>query len=65
MGKFTISMAIFHSYVRLPEGNPKLFENNPSGWNPKMTRSTPFHQGFGVLMKGFAARGTVKPDAQE
>ena len=23
MGKFTISMVIFHSYVKLPEGNPK------------------------------------------
>jgi len=28
MGKSTISMAIFNSYVSLPEGNPFIF-----GWN--------------------------------
>ena len=58
---------IFHSYVSLPEGNPKLFENNPSGWTPKMTDDPPHSRDFGCsLMKGFfSARGTVKPDAQE
>jgi hypothetical protein len=27
MGKLTISMAIFNSYVKLPEGNLKRLEN--------------------------------------
>ena len=32
-GKLTISMAIFKSYVKLPEGNIGLFETNPSEKN--------------------------------
>ena len=35
VGKLTISMAMFNSYVKLPEGNP-LFLNWPSGFDRKI-----------------------------
>ena len=32
MGKSTISMAIFNSYVKLPEGKPLMQKNGWWGW---------------------------------
>ena len=36
MGKSTISMAIFNSYVKLPEGNT-LFKQVPKRWTPEVS----------------------------
>ena len=40
MGKLTISMAIFNSYVKLPEGiyvdGCEILHHQKDGWNPNL-----------------------------
>ena len=60
MGKFLVSMAIFHSYVNLPEGIPSIGSSKKVAWkelavHPRLTWEDhsvvrPFHQEISGLV---------------